>query len=65
MHFSTPYRSESNGRFERQVQESDKVLRMTPLELPDENVKNFIPLAVAVLNSQPHQGYTGFELFHG
>lgn len=64
MHFTTPYRSESNGRCERHVQEFNKILRLVSVELPREEIASLIPLAVCLLNAQPRLGLSAFEIFH-
>ena len=65
-HLTTPYRSESNGRCERHVQEFNKVMRVVRLEQPTLGVSDLVLVAVAILNGQPHSpdGLSSFELFH-
>ena len=66
LHFSTPYRSQANGRCERHIGEFDKIMRMVRLEQPSVSVIALIPVAVSLLNAQPQHpcGISSFEMFH-
>ena len=65
-HFTTPYRSEANGRCERHVQEFNKILRAVKQEQPSLDTIDLLPLAITLLNAQPHiaSGMSSFEMFH-
>ena len=67
MHLSTPYRSQSNGRCERKIQEFNRTMRVLKLEFPEEPLLKLLPLAIATLNAQPRlpAGLTAAEMFMG
>ena len=64
MHLCTPYRSASNGRLERRVQEYRKAMRMLHLDHPRIDWRQLNPLTVALLNGKPGRcGVSPSEMF--
>ncbi|MGL5193553.1 MAG: integrase catalytic domain-containing protein, partial [Chroococcales cyanobacterium] len=66
LHLTTPYKSDSNGRCERQVREIIKILRAVRAEHQVEWSEG-LPLVVALLNARPRSpsGFSAAELFLG
>ena len=56
MHLCTPYRSASNGRLERRVQEYRKAMRLLHLDHPKIDWRDLNPLVVSLLNGKPGRG---------
>lgn len=65
MHYTTPYRSESNGRLERHVGNFNKTMRIAKIEHPTWSWTELLPIVTSVMNAIPKNpsGYSSAELF--